>query len=253
MKEILDRWCKDLWIWFILAVGAVTGLLLVLHWADWPIAVKGGAFTAIIMPLHVLEEWKMPGGLHYIYNETIFGTLARDTHSLDRFPMSRLTDMITNIGLTVVPLFYAYLSTVISGIAGGLAICMMLFGFLELFAHTVVGVISLKRYRKAGKRTIYDPGLGTSIACFLPVSIYILVNLQETTIMDWLFSFVLFLILVFICIFIAEFPLRKWVRSLNSKYFAFDDPKYYSKFLDVSAYPDKEIILDNTEGGRSKC
>ena len=247
MRAFLDNWCKDLWIWFLLVIGAVTGAFLVLHWADWSLAVKSGALIAIIMPLHVLEEWKIPGGLHYIYNETIFGSLARDTHNLDRYPMSRLTDMITNIGLTVLPIFYAYLSTVIPGMAHGLAICMMMFGFLELFAHTVVGIISLKRYRKAGKRTIYDPGLGTSLVCFLPASIYILVNLTKTSAMDWLCSFVLFLILVLICIVLAEFPLRNWVRSLNSEYFAFEDPKYYSKFLDVSAYPNREVILEHVK------
>lgn len=244
MIQLLDKWSKNLWIYFICIIGVVTGIYLILNWGDLSVGARGAAFCAMIMPLHVIEEWKLPGGLHYIYNVRIFGPFAKDTHSLNRFPMSRLTDMNTNVGLTVVPLIYAWLSTIFTGIEPGLAICMMMFGYMELFAHTVVGIICLIRYKKAGKRTIYDPGLGTSIFCFLPASIYIMLNLQETSLMDWICSVILFIVLVTICLLLAEFPLRKWVRSLNSEYFAFESPKYFSKFVDVTAYPDNEVIID---------
>jgi len=247
MIKKIDIWCRNLWIYFICIIGILTAIYLLMNWNDLSAAVKGCAFCAIIMPLHVIEEWKLPGGLHYIYNVFVFGPSAHDTNSLDRFPMSRLTDMFTNVGLTVVPLLYAWLSVIYPEISAALILCMIVFGLGELLVHTVVGIGCLLRYRKAGKRTIYDPGLGTSVMFFLPASIYLAANLPEVGGNDWLGCLLLFMGMVILCIAFAEFPFRKWVRSLNSTYFAFEDPKYFSKFVDCSAYPDKEIIIDRAK------
>ncbi|MCD7998327.1 MAG: hypothetical protein LUH21_13970 [Clostridiales bacterium] len=42
MIKKLDKWCDIDWIIFLC--------------------------VTVIMPFHVLEEWKFPGGLHYFYN-----------------------------------------------------------------------------------------------------------------------------------------------------------------------------------------
>ncbi|MFV0519230.1 MAG: HXXEE domain-containing protein, partial [Lachnospirales bacterium] len=48
--------------------------------------------AVIVLVLHVIEEWVLPGGLHYSYN------ISHGSNVLGRYPMNRLTDMITNFG-----------------------------------------------------------------------------------------------------------------------------------------------------------
>ena len=72
MVKKLDKWCNTIWLVCLGILGVIVAFLLILNWNRWTPGAKGGAFLAVIMPLHVLEEWKCPGGLHYIYN-IIFG------------------------------------------------------------------------------------------------------------------------------------------------------------------------------------
>ena len=170
---------------------------------------KGGAFGAIIMPLHVIEEWKLPGGLHYIYN-VIFGSKEMGSKYLDRYPMSRLTDMITNIGLELFPLAFLALSLV-AGLSNEMAICITLFSFMEVVAHTIVGIYSFIRYRKAGKRSIYCPGFGTSYILFLPAGIYLVYAMPQLTGTNWIGALITFAIMCICCVPLAETPLKQCV------------------------------------------
>ena len=53
------------------------------------------AAISVLIPLHVIEEWVFPGGFHYHYNTVM------KSKQLDRYPMSRLTDMLTNFIATI--------------------------------------------------------------------------------------------------------------------------------------------------------
>lgn len=128
--KLIDRWCDNAWIWFIITLSMAALAYPAANWRMLPLGAKGGLMAGVIMPLHVLEEWKMPGGLHCVYNVWVFGRFANDTHSLDRFPMSRLTDMNTNVGLVIFPFLYAALS-VAMGLSAPVVLCMTCFGFLE--------------------------------------------------------------------------------------------------------------------------
>lgn len=234
MVKKLDKWCDNIWIWVMCVLGAATAVYLILNWGELPLGAKGGAFAAIIMPLHVIEEWKLPGGLHYIYN-VIFGSRKMGSKYLDRYPMSRLTDMITNIGLVLFPLLYLVLSNV-AGLSNEIAVAMMLFGFMEVAAHTIVGTYSRIRYRKAGKRSIYCPGFGTAYILFLPASLYLVFSMPQLTIGDWIGGIVALGVMSLFCVPIQEIPLKKWVLKQDNDAFAFKSPKYYAKFVNKEQF-----------------
>lgn len=230
MVKKLDKWCDNLWIYFMCIAGGVTLIALAMNWSVWPLGAKGGAFCAIIMPLHVIEEWKLPGGLHYFYN-----TLLCPKHQVlghtDRFPMSRLTDMCTNIGMQFIPLIYLFLSLT-TNLSDSLAIGIMLFCFLEVVCHTFAGAACMVMFRKAGKRTVYNPGLVTSYVLFLPAGVYLARNLADMETGNWIGGIIALSLVLILSIPVPEMPLKKWVLRQEGDAFAFKSPKYFSKFVD---------------------
>lgn len=228
MVNKLNKWCDIDWIIFLCITGVVVAVLAAIFWDCMPLGAKGGVFAAIIMPFHVLEEWKFPGGLHYFYN-VVLGPKEKSKRQLDRYPMSRLTDMITNIGLQWIPLVYLMLSFV-TNLSNAVALCMMLLCFIEVLAHTGAGIWTYFWLRKDGKTTIYHPGFATSWMLFFPAGVYLLTRLDHITGSDWLWCVILFVIMMLICIPLTETPLKKWVIKQEEGMFAFADAKYYKKF-----------------------
>ena len=229
MIKRLNNWCDNLWIYFMCVLGLATAIYLVLNWSWLPLGAKAGAFAAIIMPLHVIEEWKLPGGLHYIYN-VIFGSKEMGSKYLDRYPMSRLTDMVTNIGLQLFPLAFLVLSLV-AGLSNEMAVCITIFCFMQVVAHTIVGIYSFIRYHKAGNRSIYSPGFGTAYGMFLPVGIYLVYAMPQLTIGNWIGGIVALAVMSICCAPLQETPLKHWVLKQEGDAFAFKNPKYYAKFV----------------------
>lgn len=228
MVNKLDKWCDIDWIVFLCVTGVVTAVLAALFWDSMSLGAKGCTFVAIIMPFHVLEEWKFPGGLHYFYN-VILGPKEASKRQLDRYPMSRLTDMITNVGLQWIPIIYLIVCH-FTNLSNATALCMMLLCFIEVLAHTGAGILTFFWLRKDGKKTIYHPGFATSWMLFLPAGVYLTARLEHITTNDWLWCVILFVIMMLICIPLTETPLKKWVIKQEKGRFAFTDAKYYKKF-----------------------
>lgn len=65
MVRKLDKWYGIDWIIFICVTGVITAVCAALFWDNMPLGAQGTVFAAVIMPFHVLEEWKFPGGLHH--------------------------------------------------------------------------------------------------------------------------------------------------------------------------------------------
>ncbi len=228
MEKKLDKWCDINWIIFICVTGVVTASLAAAFWESIPLGGKGAVFVAIIMPFHVLEEWKFPGGLHIFYN-VLLGPKQKEKQQLDRYPMSRLTDMITNVGLQWIPLVYLFLCF-FTDLSNAVALCMMLLSFIEVLVHTGAGIMTWMWLKKDGKKTIYHPGIATSWMMFFPAGIYVAVHLENVTGHDWLWTAILFIIMMLICIPLTETPLKKWVAKQEKGDFAFADAKYYEKY-----------------------
>ena len=234
MVKKLDKFCDIIWLICLGILGGIVAVLLIMNWNTWLPGTKAGAFLAIIMPLHVLEEWKLPGGLHYIYN-IIFGPKEFGGKYLDRYPMSRFTDMLTNIGLAVIPLIYAVLAQH-CGLSNIVAICIIILSFGQVLAHTVVGCYALKRYRKRGKKSVYCPGHITACVMFLPAGIYLCSVISNVTAVDVLGGILAMAILGAVCVPLQEIPLKKWVLKQEGSTFAFASPKYFAQFVDKDNY-----------------
>ncbi|MGI6033476.1 MAG: hypothetical protein ACOX69_08680 [Coriobacteriales bacterium] len=88
------------WLWFVewgwlycmLVLSIIGTVQLIVHWKDWGALRKFGIFAVIVLTFHVWEEWVIPGGFHWIYN------FSSEPSLRDRYPMSEVTDMITNFG-----------------------------------------------------------------------------------------------------------------------------------------------------------
>lgn len=230
MIQRLDKWCDVYWIVFMCTTEVVVAITVAAMWDQLPLGAIAGIFSALIMPFHVLEEWKLPGGLHYFYN--VF--LDKSRRDLHRYPMSRLTDMITNIGLQWVPLVYAVLACR-TGLSNAVSLCILILCCGQTFAHTGGGILTYFWYRDRGKKTIYHLGIATTYMMWVPAGVYILAHLENVTASDWFYTLILFFILIGLCIFAAEWPFRAWVLRQDEGVFAFEDHKYYEKYIDREA------------------
>ena len=127
------------------------------YWNVWDVGTKLMASIAILIPLHVVEEWVFPGGLHFLMNYSF------STGEPSKSQMNRLSDMITNLGVT---LFYVGLTIycVVKGeCSNWLIIGTALFSLFEVAGHNAFGALMYKRFRNKGKTTIYAPGSVTAI------------------------------------------------------------------------------------------
>lgn len=121
-----------------------------------------GAFAVIVLTLHVWEEWVIPGGFHYIYN------IGSEAMLRDRYPMSQLTDMITNLGGAI--LWFVLVEMDKYGRRMGFAV--MLFSYFEFAVHNLLAYQSMTALCAAGIYSgFYAPGLATAVVCWLPLGI----------------------------------------------------------------------------------
>ena len=122
--------------------------------------------AVVTLVLHVIEEWVFPGGLHYSYN------IAHGSELLSRYPMNRLTDMITNFGAVVL----GCVVLKVWGFRKPAAIAVMLFSFFEVFIHVSIGIQDMALFAPYGMNTLYSPGLITSLFGFLPIGLGLLIH-----------------------------------------------------------------------------
>lgn len=158
MRQKATKLWLSLWLYAMTMVAGVLIGLVVANWEAWDAQTKLVALSTAMLSFHVLEEWRFPGGFHYMYN------VMADSEKPDRYPMNQLSDMWTNtIGTIVGCLMLAI------GVNPMFALMQCLQGVGELFAHTSAGIWALRRYRSQGKRTIYNPGLATSWLGYFPL------------------------------------------------------------------------------------
>ena len=149
------------WLYGMAVMGIVSGVQLMVHGKDWDFLRKAGAFTVIVLVLHVMEEWVIPGGFHYFYN------IASAPGLRDRYPMNQLTDMITNLGGAL--MWFALVQT--NRYGRRMTFAVMIFGYAELAIHVMGASLSRTLLLESGAYSpFYGPGLLTSVLCWLPLS-----------------------------------------------------------------------------------
>lgn len=112
--------------------------------------------SLISLFLHQAEEYRFPGYFPGMINSVMYKSKMPD-----RFPLNANTALIVNV---VVGWLFYFLAAIFAEKAVWLGIATIMISLGNFFAHTFA-------FNIKGK-TIYNPGLLTSILLFLPISIY---------------------------------------------------------------------------------
>lgn len=160
------RWLSC-WLYVIVGIaGAILGLTIS-NRNNWDAQTKIYAMSAILLPLHVMEEWHFPGGFHTMYN-LMAGT---EPEKADRYPMNQLSDMWTNF----IGVFFS--CVVLAAGVRPLFLLMELFICLaEIYSHTSGGIFLYNKFKDKGEKTIYSPGSATMLFGYVPVAVAIIVS-----------------------------------------------------------------------------
>lgn len=219
MEIIMQGWLS-IWLYVMAAIGIVLGVLVWKNRKTWSQLNILCTLAIIVLILHVIEEWVLPGGLHYSYN------IAHGSKLLSRYPMNRLTDMITNFGAVIV----GCLVLKIWGFRKPAGVAIMLFSALEVIIHIFIGIQDMQFFGPYGMNTLYSPGLITSLFGFLPVCIGLAVYLfkekaNRPTLVEWIMAIAAIAVLGFLLISLPEAVLG----NKNSPY-EFTNRGYYERF-----------------------
>lgn len=220
METIINGWLS-VWLYVMVGIGIYLSWLIYKNRKSWSALNLLCTAAVVVLVLHVLEEWVLPGGLHYSYN------IDHGSDILSCYPMNRLTDMITNFGGVllgcIVLKFWGFRKP--AGIA------IMLFSAFEVVIHVVIGINSMRTFGAYGQNILYSPGLITALAGFLPVCValaaYLLKKENRPAVKQWIMAVAAMFGFCFLLINLPEMVLG----DENSPY-AFTDRGYYEQFAE---------------------
>lgn len=115
-------------------------------------------FSFMALLTHQYEEYAYPGGFPPIFNVAVFG----EKEHPERYPLNTNQVLITNVVLA----YPIYLASIIWAHAIWLGIGTVIFSMLQFIVH---GIVINLRFK-----SIYNPGLATTIFLFFPIGIYYL-------------------------------------------------------------------------------
>lgn len=219
METIINAWLS-VWLYVMVAIAIVLCIKIYKNRKTWDKINILCTFAIIVLVLHVLEEWVLPGGLHYSYN------IDHGSAILSRYPMNRLTDMITNFGGVVLGCIVLRFW----GFRKPAGVAVMLFSAFEVVIHIVIGITSMKTFGKYGMNTLYSPGLVTSLFGFLPIVIGLAKELffsgkKRPTFIQWIMAVVAMFGFCFLLINLPEMLLGD-----EKSPYAFTDRGYYEQY-----------------------
>lgn len=220
MENIINAWLS-VWLYVMAAIGVVLSITVCKNRKKWDTINILCTLAIVVLVLHVIEEWVLPGGLHYSYN------LSHGSTVLGRYPMNRLTDMITNLGGVLLGCIVLKLW----GFRKPAGIAVMLFSAFETVIHVVIGISSLRTFGEYGMQILYSPGLITSLFGFLPITVGLAAHLfkreNRATLKQWIMAVVAMFGFCFLLINLPEMILG----DKNSPY-EFTNRGYYEQFAD---------------------
>lgn len=154
------RWFFRNWYWFNGAIAVVSTIVLFVQWGEMDSIQRIMLSQFIVINLHFVEEFRLPGGFPVIAN-TVEKTSDKPTH----WPLNQWNACAGNNWFA----FVVYLPAVIWHETAWLTLAVTLFGFLEVLMH--VGVMNFLI------RGWFNPGVITSLFGFLPLGIVYFVEL----------------------------------------------------------------------------
>ncbi len=218
-KNFFSRWCDQLWLYVTYLLGAVMAYVLIWYWQDWSVVKIVAAIFAISTPLHIFEENTLPGGFPYMNN------LGYKWAEPRVYPQNRCTNMITNLGATIVFIAVVFFADEIPASVMSL---IAFFGISQTIFHTRCGIQMKQRYAHKGKKTIYGPGMISCWCNLMPLSIYAIKWLVDNgcTVWEVLGGIGIFLgVAVFLILTPFAFSIK-----MKSQEFAIRDLGYFEKY-----------------------
>lgn len=218
----------NVWLYLILAIAAFLVYLLCKNWKEWTLPRKLSALAVITLVLHVWEEWRIPGGFFYLYNQGCYN-----------YPMSQLTDSITNlIGIVLGTIVVLWGGNVVASIA------IMFLSAFELVVHC--GILMARTqtlFAGTGVTVFYTPGMVTTLLGFLPVTIGFIYCMAKNhpTWKQWIFGIIATLIVNQTNVILPE----EVFKDPETPY-VFTDKGYYNQF-DVLFPNDPLLTEEQTE------
>jgi hypothetical protein len=208
------------WLYCMIIMSVILTVQMIVHWKEWDGLTKLGAFTVIVLTFHVWEEWVIPGGFHYIYNIDSAAALR------SRYPMSQITDMITNFGGAVI----WFILVEIKKYGRKMSFAVMIFSYFEFIIHMYLAHHSMNVFAEQGIYTgFYAPGLITAICCWLPLGIgYTVWFVKNKVKLSDVLGGVI--ILAALTILLVNMP-EKVLKSEDSPY-VFDNAGWYETWVD---------------------
>lgn len=180
------KWFVRNWYWCGLAFAAIAAAVLIACWNDMGVLQKLLLANFIALNIHQVEEYGWPGGEPMIMNYAMMGSDIPD-----RFPLNRLSAMVTNdlvlVLMYLVPVFFP--DVIWLGLPG------MLFGIGQLFAHGVMN--------NRAMHTVYNPGLAAVLFLHVPIGVYYIYYISVNglaTGWDWLWGVLLTLLTAVVCV-----------------------------------------------------
>jgi hypothetical protein len=210
------------WLYLMIGIGIFLSVWLAFHWKKYNWTNRLGTLAIIVLCFHVMEEWVLPGGFHFIYNLNADNPLA----SSGNYPMSQLTDMITNLGGAIVGMVVLF----VWGLNDGAGIAIAIFSLFEAIIHVVLASKSLSAFGPYGQTAFYAPGLNTALFMFLPLAIAYLLHFifrkKKPSWKAWLGAVLSLASLSFLLVNLPEMLLK----SEDSPY-VFTNHGYYEQFI----------------------
>lgn len=223
--KLYEKWMK-IWLYIISILAGGALFLLIFNGSEMTFQQIALGLTVIVLYLHIMEEGVIPGGFYFMYN-TLFATEEDGNSLLDRYPMNRFMEMLSNfLGMILSTVFFLFFPNNSTVIVWFLVSCV------EVFAHTVTGLKMKKKLANKGKKTIYCPGYFTTIFGFLPLAIYILVGLinAKPTLIQIVIGILLGIASMLININLPE----KYLRDKNTRFVFDKEFGYFKKYIEDS-------------------
>ena len=220
METILQVWLS-IWLYVMAGIGILLTWLVYKNRKVWDRVTIYCTLAVVVLVLHVLEEWVLPGGLHYSYN------FSHGSNILSRYPMNRLTDMITNFGGVVL----GCIVLKVWGFRKPAGIAIMLFSAFEVFIHISIGISSMETFGPYGMNTLYSPGLITSLFGFLPIVIGLVKTLYKPKDRPSVRQHILAVAAMFgLCFLLINLP--EMVLGKEDSPYVFTDLGYYERYAE---------------------
>lgn len=210
------------WLYLMICIGIFLTIWLAIHWKRYNWQNRLGTLAIIVLCFHVMEEWVFPGGFHFIYNLNADNPLD----SSSNYPMSQLTDMITNLGGAIIGMMVFF----IWGLNDGAGIAIAIFSLFEAVIHVFLASKSLSAFRPYGQTSFYAPGLITALGMFLPIFIAYLINFifrkKKPSWKAWVGGIASLGVLSFLLVNLPEMLLKS-----EDSPFSFTSHDYYDQFI----------------------